>query len=395
MTHSARFALANRLLAPRLLAPPLLAQAACASVGALGLAGCGSAPHTQQPAPAAQPLTATIINDGDWRSLGYRVDWRGYPFASASGPGAIRDVSISADAIALQDSATNVSVLEGSTGQLRWSVQLANPLTKFVALSRDPGDASRLLASSETELFVLAMSSGNLLGRERLDRVVTTRPLAVPGQLVYGAASGEVFAHRVGVGLRSWGFLGVGSFEAPPIFVGSAGAFVSQSGDVVFIDPTTGNLLGRHRVQGGLASAPVASSDTLFLAGLDQSVWAIGSDGQRRWRYLTPSPLRAQPTLHSNTLYLDVPRQGLTAFDAGSGAVKWNSPTVSGDVVAVRTGKLLVRSGSRVTLVDPARGAPSTSIEVPGLMRLLPDQLADGRLFAVLDDNTLLKLSPR
>lgn len=384
MTHNARFAPAARLLTG-----PLLL-----SLATLTLAGCGSPQRNAQPS-IVQPIAASPVNDADWRSLGYRVDWRGYPFASASGPGAVRDMAVGPDAIAVLDSTSTVSVLDGVTGQLRWSVQLANPLTKFVGLTRDPGDATRLLVASETEMFVLAMSSGNLLARERLDRVVSSRPLAVPGQLVFGSASGEIFAHRVGTGLRGWGFLGVGSFEANPIFVGSAGAFVSQSGDVVFIDPSTGDLLGRHRLQGGLANAPVASSDTLFVAGLDQSVWAIGSDGQRRWRYLTPSPLRAQPALHNNVLYVEVPGQGLTAFDAGTGSVAWSSQGVKGDVVAVRSGKLIVRDAKRLTLVDPAKGAPSSSFEASGLLRLVPDQFADGRLIAVLEDNTVLKLSPR
>ncbi|MFN5945370.1 MAG: PQQ-binding-like beta-propeller repeat protein [Phycisphaerae bacterium] len=376
-----------------------LSLAVCA--GALiPLSGCGGG--TMRDAHRGQtrvgPVVAfdtTATAPESWKSAGYRLDWVGFPFPSTPGPKMVREIIASDDVIIAQDRQSRVAVLEANNGQVRWSTSIANPLTKFVGLTRDTADATRLVVSSESEAFVLGLNNGTLLAREKFERVVNTAPVATPGQLLYGTSVGEVLSHRLGTGLKAWGFQGNGIIEANPVKVGDVVGVVSQRGDVMFFSPDNGTLVGRGMTFGGLSSDPVANSDTLYVAGRDQSVWAFGTNGAVRWRYRTPSVLTSQPFIHANALYVQVPGDGLTALNSRTGDVLWKSKDVKGDVFAVRGKNVLVYEGGTLSVVDAAKGRVVTQFATPGINRFVTDKAVDGNLYAITESNQVVKYIPQ
>ncbi|HLP85016.1 MAG TPA: PQQ-binding-like beta-propeller repeat protein [Phycisphaerales bacterium] len=372
-----------------------LLLSACALVS---LAGCGGGIRTNAPsASTAQVATfdTTAIPAENWKAAGYRLDWVGFPFPATPGVNMVRDMIAADDVIIAQDRQSRVTILEANNGQVRWSTSIANPLTKFVGLTRDTADASRLIVSSESEAFVLAMSNGSLLAREKFERVVNTKPVAIPGQLIYGTGVGEVLSHRLGIGLKAWGFQGNGTIEADPIKVGDIVSVVSQRGDVMFFAPDNGNLVGRGMTFGGLGSNPVASSDTVYLASRDQSVWAFATSGATRWRYRTPAVLTSQPFLHANALYVNIPGDGLTSLNARTGEVIWKSKDIKGDVIAARGKNLLAFDGTTLTVLDIARGRVLSQFGTPGITRFIADKPADGNLYAITTGNQVVKYIPQ
>ncbi len=133
----------------------------------------------------------------------------------------------------------------------------------------------------------------------------------------------------------------------------------------------------------------------LFIAGRDRSVWAFDTAGNRLWRYRSSSPLSAQPTAHGGVLYVDIPGQGLTAFEEPTGRVMWSSARVGGTVIATRHGKLLVNKGETLTLVDPSRGDMIEQITVPHLKKIVVDSFDDGKIYAVNNHGVIAKFVPR
>lgn len=335
------------------------------------------------------------VSANDWRDAGYRQDWVGYPFVATMQGNAVRDLVVGSDWLIAQNTAGTVSVLSASTGQLKWSTEYATPLTRFVGLTRDPVDRDRLLVSSESEVFIVALDNGSLLGREKLARVVNTAPVAEQGMLIYGSAVGEIIAHRLGLGLKAWGFQGVGGIDANPVVVDRNVVMVSQAGDVTFIEPRSGSLQGRARIFAGVESNPVASDDAVYLASLDQSVYAFDSNGRQLWRYRTPAQLRNQLALLDNVLYLDIPEQGLTAINTTTGEPIWNNLDVRGTVVGARGSRLLVFTKERMTVVDPTKGAIVKAFDAPGIVKIIATQPKDGVLYAITADNLVVKLTPR
>lgn len=385
-----------RLLSPALLLiPALLASAgipaACARQDAPKAATTTAAAPK---APAKDGGYTPNVDHDAWAKLGYRLDWQGFPFFSNRNSAKITRLAPFADMVLVQESSSSIALLEANTGAKRWSVYLANPLTKFTAISRDPNNPSNILVSSEAEVYGLAAQSGNLTLRESYQRVVNTAPVFLGSSAIYGCTTGEVQAHVVGRAVKAWGFALSGAIEADPVRVGESVGLVSQAGEVIFLTGD-GAVQGRNRVFGGLANDPVANDSVMFIAGLDQSVWAFDFTGLEVWRYRTASPLKDQPTLHGDALYITVPGQGLTALDASTGKEKWIAKDAKGSVIALRNKQLIAWDGRHAYALDPERGDVYEKVELPDITMIQLDQFTDGNAYAVDGRGVVSKFVPR
>ena len=183
---------------------------------------------------------------------------------------------------------------------------------------------------------------------------------------------------------------------APPVQVGSSVGVVSQGGEVVLLNPRQGTANGRGRIYGGLANAPVAGGSTLYIAGLDQSVWAFDETGREpKWRVRLEDPIREQPRYHDGRLYVVLPKEGLTCFDGGTGKRIWTTKGVAGSAVAMRSGRLIVWDGTVVSVIDAGRGDVIERLALPGVDWLISEDFGDGNLYAVSLRGEVSKYSPK
>src|SRR5262249_45360202 len=143
---------------------------------------------------------AAVKVDADaYATLGYRLEWRGYPVMT---PGAtMTAVEVLGGVVACQESSSMVTLLDTRSGIPPCSGQLANPPTKFVGIVRD---GSRIVSSSETDAFFLSADTCTLVDRHPLGDVVTTRPAIVAGTLIYGTATGKILGHLAASPVSLW-----------------------------------------------------------------------------------------------------------------------------------------------------------------------------------------------
>lgn len=340
----------------------------------------------------AELSTAFPARFEDWREMGYRLDWIGLPFLGSQPGARLVNINAFSDIIAAQIDDSTVSVLDAANGERRWSTDLTGPLTKWVGMTRDPADSNRLMVASESEAFVLAVSTSNLLVRERFARVVNTAPIWIGRNAYFGTNTGEILAHVVGRGIKQWGFMASGSIDAQPVTIGDTLASVSAGGDVTFLS-LDGTLRGRNRVLSAVVADPVTDGNSFYIASLDQSVWAFEPNGRQLWRHRTAGRLTTSPTVWNGTVFVDVPGAGLVALDAATGQAKWGEKggdgseksRAKGTVIATRAGRLLVHdaSGNTLTLVDPETGDIVKEISIKGIDRIVTDTFNDGALYAV------------
>lgn len=358
---------------------------------AAGVAGCATSGRIPT---ADERAEAFRINHDDYARLGYRLDWRGFP--ALAGEPRMKFFEPFDDVVVTQDEANMVAVLEASDGRQRWSDQPARALTEFVGITRSGGD---LFVSAEGELFIMDLQTGDLLDRQPFQKIVSTPPVLFGDTLIYGTGSGEIMAHltvSAAGGVKLWGFMTSGAIEGAPVSIGeSTVGAVSQTGDVVILDPANGRLIGRASIYGGTASDPVADETTLYVASLDQSVYAFDREGATLWRYRTPAPVRSQPVLHDGRLFVDLPAEGLTAIETDTGTKVWNNLDVTGTVVGVSSDGLLVWNGRQAFLVDPDRGDVIERATLPGVQTLKKDRFDGGNLYAVSESGVVAKFVPR
>lgn len=326
-----------------------------------------------------------------FKALGYRLDWRGRGFVDKNHKPLF--MVPMGDVLAYQDSASSLTIINADTGQIRWTTQSASALTKFVAPVRD-GRVVR--CSSETELYTLSLETGSLVGRESYEKVITTSP-AVAGELyIYGTAIGELLAHIKGMGIKLWGFQTTGAIEQPPIMIGSTVGSVSQSGDVVFIDASSGSIVGRTRLFAGSTTAPVTDGSQLFVASTDQSLYAIDPDGGRvTWRIRAVAPLTVQPSVVDGVVYAELPERGLCAIDADSGQVRWEKPETRGTVICARAQNLIVWDGKNAALIDAGTGDTLESVTLPNVALLSTDGAKDPIIYVTDAKGRIGKFLPR
>lgn len=354
--------------------------------------GNSSATQNGKPANTAQGID---INHEAWAKIGYRLDWIGYPFGGKNRRVSVIGMAIRDDAVVLQEKSSTVTLLEASNGANRWSLDVASPLTKFVDLRFDPADPSQVLIASETEFFTLDVATGNFVGRDDFQKVVNTAAVYDGNLAVFGTAAAQVYAHNRVTGLSAWGFGLSATVDANPVHVGDqAIGLVSQGGEVTFLTPQ-GQLLGRARIFGGLNTNPIADDQRMYVAGLDQSLWAFAPTGQLAWRFRTPAALTVQPSVHDNVVYCDIPGSGLTAFDASTGSVLWLAKDTSGTVIAHRNGRLLAWDGKAMTTLDPRDGSVVERFEVPGIQRIQTDHFTDGMLYLVSTRGVVARMITR
>jgi len=351
-------------------------------------------PATQE-APKPQGYAGIEIDHSAWAKIGYRLDWVGYPFAGRTRKIEVIGMAVRDDAVIIQERSSTVTLMDSANGANRWSLDVASPLTKFTDLRFDTADPSHVLVASETELFTLDTATGNLVGRDDFSKVVNTAAVFDGNVAIFGTASGQVYAHNRVTGFNAWGFSLAATIESSPVRVGEhALGVVSQRGEVVFLTGQ-GQLLGRARIFDGLDTNPVSEGDRMFIAGLDQSLWAFESTGQLAWRFRTPAPLTVQPTVFDNVVYCEIPGSGLTAFDAGTGSVLWLAKDTSGTVIGIRSERLVVWNGTTITTLDQRDGAVVDRFDVPGIQRVVCDQFTDGVLYLVSTRGVVARLMAR
>ena len=402
-----------------------------AGLAALTLTGCNSAAQTGQtsgqttsgrsaptspgaptpsstaaPAAVTQPSTPTSPTSGgrsasafplvheDWAKLGYRLDWVGFPFMGAARGSRVIDILPAGDVVIAQESGSTVTLMSSATGSNRWSTDLTGPLTKWVGMIQDNTDPERFVVASESEGFVIAKANGNLIAREKFERVANTKPVQDGRMLIFGTSTGQVMSHLMGSGVSAWAFTSVGSFDTDLVRVGPYIGAVSQGGDVLVLTPR-GELVGRARVFGPVDSRPVSDGQSIFVASRDQSIWAFASTGATLWRHRTSNPITAQPTSHDGVIYCHLRQEGMTALDANTGNVIWQNPAAKGQIIAVRSGRLLAWDGVTLATLDPARGDIVNAAQLPGVTRIVTDAFIDGNLYAASDSGVLARFIPR
>ncbi|MBY0111760.1 MAG: PQQ-binding-like beta-propeller repeat protein [Phycisphaerales bacterium] len=379
-----------------------LVAAALGTAACCGLAACAThkkadAPAAEKPAPAAVsgPIGGYAISDANFLELGYKRDWTAFPFVGKGQR--LQLLQPAGDIVLALETGSTVTAIETSNGAIRWANELTNPLTRFVGLARS-GDSVQV--SADNELWELAATSGSISKRQPFARIVNTPATTVGNVLVYGTTTGHISAHRTDMGVERWAFLLRGSIDQKPIIALGSGddtvvGAVAQTGAFAFINAKSGRPTGRGSIFGGISTDPIAAQGLMIVAGRDQSLWGISTDGEVAWRLRCDLPLTRQPATDGTTVWCQLGTEGLSAVDAKTGKVIWSNRVVEGSVIGIRAGQLLVWNGAVALLLDKDRGDIIRSFVIPQTASLQTDKFEDGNLYAVSDKGVVVRFVPR
>lgn len=364
-----------------------VALLACAAL-AMMLPGCQSDGTSTGEGEESRPPSVVRVDD-PVRDMGYRLAWKGSSIIARRA--GVKHVDVTGDLVLVHTTSNTLSVLETSTGRIRWSRDMGSPLKNFVGNERI--DDERLLIASEGQLFYLDARTGELLDRQDLASLASTDPIIVGPLVLMGTETGELLAHNMLSGVKQWGYQLKGSIEARPVRLGELVGVVGSTGDVLVVRPgRIGESTALRRVFDGATASPVGDASTIYVASLDQSLWAINTDGgDVRWRTRTAFPLTDQPTLDNGVLYQAVPRRGLIAFDATSGEENWTLEGVRGSVIGAIGDDPMLWDGQTLHRLDAGTGQVLTSAPFDNVAEIVVDGFRDGDMYVVLNNGEVHK----
>ena len=304
-----------------------------------------------------------------------------------------------------------------SNGSIVWTVDAADPndtvwgVNEGVATGgRDWGfnDGDLLYVTSDPVVFVVDHVTGSIVGRQNLERVPSTGTLRYQNYLVFGTRNGQVVWHQYQVG-HAWRANQLrGPVKGTPLMVGSNRiAAGSLGGTLLMLDAkSTGRVWG-DQIFDGVSAELATGGGKLFCAGLDQYLRAFDAgNGQVKWRYFTQSKLVTPPTYFEVTgskgtegrVLQWVDSEGLVCLhaetgDAVEGQVAWTLPEARGDFVGTMRDQACVwdAESRKLRLVDVARGAVTTELDLPQIDRIVMD---GDTIFAIGTDGRIVRLDP-
>ncbi|MFI4894270.1 MAG: PQQ-binding-like beta-propeller repeat protein [Phycisphaerales bacterium JB058] len=330
------------------------------------------------------------IVHSDWRKMGYRWDWNAFP-VMLEGESPLRSEP-HGELVVFQETGGTISGIDDRVGETIWSNKPAGDLTKFTGMDRRD---EFVFVSSESELFALDSTTGELVNRQRFEKLLATDFVMFGDQVVVGTSGGEVMGHYLPAGIRIWGHDMPGTFDEDLVSIGSVVGGVTSTGRVICVDPITQRQTGLNSIFEGPGAALAASDDLMFVPSLDQSLYAFrGEDARVAWRHLTPSPITEAPVYHEGVLYCSLADTGLTAFDAQSGKVLWVSEGQFGEVIGIRNGRLMVFDGVSLVAVEPQRGVVLDKISLSNVYDITTSPFVDGPIYLTSREGVVAKFVP-
>ena len=360
------------------------------------LSACSSTQSTNDEAQdEAQQVTRSEwkIDHAAWSELGYQWEWTGYPPMQ---PGAyLEHATAYDDLLTFVGSGSTLSVLDSSTGKVRWSRQLDRSTTRFVEpVRRD----NTLFAASDTELWELNLTNGNTIDRDSLGTLVNTSPLIVDNLAIFGTLAGELFAFQMDNDFKLWSYKFDGPIHQPAIQVSDSHiAALSENGELRTLETINAHSGMHTRIAGGSDATLLTDYVGIYIASLDQSLYAFDiTDGYRFWRVRSSSPVTVQHTLHEGVVYASTQDLGLAAIDSATGQVNWNNDEISGWVISViDDSELIVFTGVEMLAVDKARGDVIARMPLRNISGVRTDSITDGNIYVITLDGGVAKFGRR
>jgi outer membrane protein assembly factor BamB len=346
-----------------------------------------------QAAPAPAPKADWDINHEGWAELGYHWEWTGYP---PMRPGAyIEHATAYDDLLTFIGSGSTVSVLEASTGKVRWTRQIDREATKFVEPARRD---ETLYVASDTELWEVNLRNGNTIDRDSLGTLINTSPLIIDNLAIFGTLAGELFAYQMTNDFKLWSYKLDGPITQPAIQVDdSLIAAISENGEIRTLDATNAFTGMSTRIAKGTDTTLLTDYVGIYVASLDQSLYAFDiEDGFRFWRIRSSEPVTVQHTLHEGIIYATTRDHGLMAIDSATGDTLWNNDEIGGWVITVADGsELIVYSGLEILAIDKDRGDVIARTPISGISGVRSDSLDDGNVYIITLEGSVAKFGRR
>ena len=209
--------------------------------------------------------------------------------------------------------------------------------------------------------------------------------------------------HSIAVGHEWRAYQVSPSIQLKPQVFDNVVVTVGSDGRIMVLDAGSTSQFWSKQLLNKIAARPAVGLGNVYVAGLDQHLWALDIDtGRQTWRYLSRSPLTDSPVIVGERIYQQIPADGLVCFearpiDSPDGVILWTAEDVKGNVVARLDSNLLIWDEGRreMDVIDIAYGSVAKHLSMPNVQYLLGSLGGKGDIITASEDGRVLRLVPR
>ena len=290
------------------------------------------------------------------------------------------------EVVVVQTRSGLLTVFDAETGSRLWDGQLAVPNQySYPAVT----NADTLFVVIGSRMYARNKYTGEELWTLRLPNSPSTAP-AVDGQNIYvGLITGDVYVYNLDklAALQERGLLPTWRLDAqvwhvatsakiigPPVTNGRIAAFTNAQGVLYVFNADFRQFkfaIETHEPASAPLALGVGKEDGVnvtyiyYAAGTNNFYCIRTTDGTTKWKYVSGAPIRAQPTIIHDDIYITPVDSGLYKLNPDTGDIAWWSPVVREFVAA---------SPTRIYGTDSAGNLAIIGREDGGLVGTIPLQ---------------------
>jgi len=371
-----------------------------------------------------------LANPSEITALGLRSQWQ---VTIPSGKTALMaGMSLDGIEIFAWDQFGIVTRLKSETGSVLWQGSTQSKLDKIFGVNiLAAGTTPAALALTDAESVAFEDGSGALLAQQSLRRVPATAGATSENSVVFGDAEGRIIwlnlmesniakvqtkrnapgeytssserpTRRTVICREEYAAMSLGKVVTPPVSVSGVGVLtVSTGGEVCLFHATNSKPIWKFKSNAPFVSKPVTCGGVVYVAGKDQYLHALDlKTGHVMWDWFTQVPLLNSPLATSDLVVLQVPEEGLVAFNANpgekvGGAVQWKSKAAGNAITRTKDGFIVWDDASRtMTLVETKAGGITASASFLNAVWVGATSPVDGTIMLLSKDGRMQQLRP-
>ena len=326
------------------------------------------------------------------------MQWHG--IVPLDGAEKLTEISIDAGLLFGQTNHANFYVFDAETGRYLWTAHLGRVTSKAEPASVN---SFAVYVTNSNQLFALDRRSGRQMWVKRLHDNSSSATNADEAVVTVGLDSGKLVTFDTRTGEEKWNIQTNARISARPLVADRVIAFGSEDQKLYSSRSENPKLLWRFAA-GGPILAPLGSHGlrTLLLASTDKNVYAIDLfTGLGKWTFATGAPIKQEPLVVDNDIYVVNDEGYLSEIDAETGQSRWTISTLGGRLLSVSGTRVYLEShDDDLFVVDRVSGKiifdPLTTLQRSGInlrnYTLGPTNRLDDRLYFGTNTGLLLCL---
>lgn len=302
----------------------------------------------------------------------------------------VAHLSLDEDNVYVQSTGGAVTAFDSETGLKRWAVQLGREdVPSYAATSND----DLVLVNAGVFMYAIKKLTGDVIWSVELPKVPSTSPVMDRDFIYFGTLDGSIYSFDIKMieklhrqnrlpqfseSALKWRYKTAAEVTSTPILSSGVINFASRDKSLYSVSKLARKLRWQFETN-RVISAPLGQSQAmLFLGTEDLNVFAIDKEkGSVRWQFVAGLPIRKQPRVIGDDVYVFPDRGGVFSLSRLNGSQQWWQNGPSDFIAGSRSALMLTDTVGNLLVLARKDGAQLGSLSLSDFRVRFGNDLTD------------------